>query len=364
MAELFRRPRSDKWQAECYFWRGDKRRRKLKSTGIRDDGTPKSRQTAQIIADQIERSLALGGEAAERPKKTLRQALTALTEAGELAGNADDTIESIIYRAATLAEGLGEKTALADVDADRVRSYAQWSRRTRLPATVDRELALLRRAFRVAGVEPPEFPDLGDLSSKPQRVLEVDEQRALLLTLPPARKLNAMAYLQLGLRLSEPWKITEVDWDARYVIVQRTKRRKDKGAPSIVPIPDELYDLMLARRDEWPIFPKMSLRTVDKLIRRAGQRAGICDDLSPNDLRGTYATHMARAGVPILTLAAIMGNSVKMLEQVYAQVNKRGDHLLDAAAKVPRLTASAVHQKPTHPQRKRQGVVGGGSRND
>jgi hypothetical protein len=33
-----------------------------------------------------------------------------------------------------------------------------------------------------------------------------------------------------------------------------------------------------------------------------------------------------------------MGNSVAMLEQVYAQVGKRGDHLQQAASKLPRLT--------------------------
>ncbi|MBN1237435.1 MAG: tyrosine-type recombinase/integrase [Gammaproteobacteria bacterium] len=365
MAELFKRDRSDKWQAECYYWRGDKRRRVLKSTGVRDDGTAKSRQTAQIVADQIERSLALGGEAATAPRKTLQQAVAALAEACELAGNSRDTLLSIVYRGECLAADLGEKTALADIDAARIREYAQRARRTRAASSVDRELALLRQAFDAVGVEPPKFPDLGDTSSKPQRLLEVDELRRLLLAVPARHRLNVMAYSHLGLRLSEPWKIVEIDWDERYAVVQRTKRRKDRGAPSVVPIPDELLELLEQRRGQLPIFPKLSLKGIDKIIRQAARRAGICDDLSVNDLRGTYATHMARAGVPILTLAAIMGNSVKMLERVYAQVNKRGDHLADAASKVPRLTgASTVHQKPRDRRGPRHGAVGNGSRND
>jgi site-specific recombinase XerD len=85
------------------------------------------------------------------------------------------------------------------------------------------------------------------------------------------------------------------------------------------------------------VIPHWEKRCADFVLRRTSLRA-IGEAVSVNDLRGTYATHMARAGVPILTLAKIMGNSVAMLEQVYAQVGKRGDHLQQAASKLPRLT--------------------------
>lgn len=346
MAKLFKRPTSDKWQVECWIWAGDRRQRILKSTGIRDDGGAKSRQNAQIVADQIERRLALGGEASTRPRKTLKQALTALTEAAELAGRTQHSLDRILYRGVRLAEGLREDTALADIDADRLRDYARWSRQRRSANTVQQELVVLAAAFEICGLERPEMPDIGDTSAKPQRVLELDEQRALLLAVPAKRKLNVMGYLQMGLRRSEPWKIVEIDWQDRYAFVQRTKRKKDAKAPSIVPIPDELFELLLPRRGEWPVFPEWCRGSVNQVLQRAAERAKICDDLSVNDLRGTYATHMARGGVPILTLANIMGTSVKMLENIYAQVNSRGDHLHEAAGRVPRLSASPVHQIP------------------
>jgi integrase len=199
---------------------------------------------------------------------------------------------------------------------------------------VQREFQTLLQAFAIAGVKPPEFPELGAIEHKPQRVLELDEQRSLLLATPPERRLNIMAYLQLGLRLSEPAKITEVDWSARYVHVAGTKTR---GSVRDVPIPDELYEHMLPRRGCADVIPHWEKRCADFVLRRTSLRA-IGEAVSVNDLRGTYATHMARAGVPILTLAKIMGNSVAMLEQVYAQVGKRGDHLQQAASKLPRLT--------------------------
>jgi integrase len=338
MAELFKRPGSDKWQAYCWYYDGTARQRVQRSTGILDNG-PKSKLTAQIVADQIERGYAAGGETQRRPSKTLAQALRALTEAAELAGRSDHTLDNIMYRGARLSEFFTDSKPLSDIDQEQLRAFAVWSREARSAWTVHRELVVLGAAYEIVGMTRPEAPDLGEAvyEHKPQRVLELDEQRAFLLAIPHERKLNIMAYLQLGLRLSEPWKIVSVEWREQYLSVQGTKTRKNRRAPRVVPIPDELFEMMNARRDEWPVFPTWHRKCVDFVVRRAGKRAGICEDLSVNDLRGTYATHMARAGVPQLTLAGILGNSVKMLDEVYAQVNKAGDHLTEAAAKLPRL---------------------------
>ena len=334
MAELFKRPNSDKWQAYCWVVEGTERKRVARSTGVVDNGTREARGTAQINADAIERGLATTPKAGRRPSKTLRQALTKLTESAELAGCTVHTTEQILHRGSCLADFFTDNKRMDDIDAEQLHAYAVWSRSTRGVVSVSRELDIFGRACRVVGLEPPERPDLGPLVYKPQRVLELDEQRALLLAIPPARKLNVLAYLQLGLRLSEPWKITEVDWSAQFVHVAGTKT---PGSVRDVPIPDELFEQMWPLRHEWPVFKPWTLQHVGRRLRIAGERAiGVA--ISVNDLRGTYATHLARAGVPILTLAKIMGNSVKQLESTYAQVGKRGDHLTEAARKLPRLT--------------------------
>src|SRR5690606_28077362 len=41
--------------------------------------------------------------------------------------------------------------------------------------------------------------------------------------------------------------------------------------------------------------------------------------ISPHVLRHTAATHMARRGVPLWIIAKILGNSVRMVEKVYAK---------------------------------------------
>lgn len=339
--ELFKRKESDTWQAYCHYFDGTKRRRVPKSTGIRDDGTAKSRQSAEAVAREIERSLAIRSGNPAKPSTTIRKALKKLSEKAELAGLTVDAIRSIRDRGLRLDDGLGIDTRLDELTEQQLFDYAIDARKTRSAYTVQKEFEMLARAFKVMGETPPPFPDLGDTSHKAQRPLELDEQRSLLLAMPAKRKLLLQAYLQLGVRASEPWKIDEYDWTNRYVFVAGTKTKNSKRW---VPIPDELYDLMHARKDEPRMFPHVAKSNFDALLKHTAKRAGLGEDISCNDLRGTYATHMARAGVPILTLAKIMGNSVKMLEQVYAQVAARGDHLHEAASKLPRLTA-AVSKK-------------------
>jgi len=341
--ELFKRSKSETWQAYVHYWDGTKRRRVPRSTGIRDDGTAKSRASAEAIAREIERSLALRSGNPTSSSKTLGQALRKLVEQAELAGFAQDTVKAISDRGVRLDEGLRLETKLTDITEQQLFDYAVAARRgdvdhpPRAAYTVGKEFEMLARAFRVFGLTPPPLPELGDTDAKPQRVLELDEQRALLLATPKRRKLLVMGYLQLGLRLSEPWKITEYDWAKRYVFVNGTKTKNSKRW---VPIPDELFEQMDARRSEPEMFHRIDCSNFDNLLKRVAVRAGIGGDLSANDLRGTFATHMARAGVPILTLAKIMGNSVKILERVYAQVGSRGDHLHEAASKLPRLASA------------------------
>jgi integrase len=368
--ELFKRPETDIWQAYCHFFDGTKRRRVPKSTGIRDDGTIKSRQSAEAVAREIERSLAIRSGNPAKPSATVGKALKKLIEKAELAGLGEHAVRAITDRGLRLDEGLNLDTKLAEITEQQLFDYAVQARKgstdhkPRAAYTVSKEFEMLERAYKVVGMAPPPFPDLGDVSHKPQRVLELDEQRALLLAIPAKRKLLLQAYVQLGVRASEPWKITEYDWAERYVFVNGTKTKNSKRW---VPIPAELYELMYARRGEDKMFPHVAKSNFDALLKHTAKRAGLDDDISCNDLRGTFATFMARAGVPILILAKIMGNSVKMLESVYAQVAARGDHLRDAAAKLPRLAATGaatVRQNPREQRETRQGGSGGSNRND
>lgn len=361
MAKVTKRAGSPKWQAEVWCWVGGRRKRVWKSTGIVDDGTAKSRQTAETVAREIERSIAVAGEAAFKPRKTIEQALEALTEEKELAGRTQHTLDNIMYRGQRLTDFFGHAKVMADITQQDLVQYARWSREKRSAYTVHRELVVLWSAYGAIGEPRPRFPDLGDYRvHKRQRVLQLDEQKAFLLAVPPARRLNVMAYLRCGLRLSEPWKVVEMDWDRQVMSVQGTKRQKDKREPRLVPVPDDCFELMLEYRmkggapapsgvekigPDNPVFPPWEHRRVAGfVIARAGRRAfGEDVVISANDLRGTWITMMVLAGEGPISLSKMAGNSVKMLEDVYAQVEKMGDSISHASRKLPRLTAAKRH---------------------
>jgi integrase len=54
------------------------------------------------------------------------------------------------------------------------------------------------------------------------------------------------------------------------------------------------------------------------MVVRAAAKAGL-KDVSPHVLRHTAATHMARAGKPLWKIAKILGNTIDVVERVYAK---------------------------------------------
>lgn len=341
------------WYARCHWFDGAHRREERRSTGIRDDGTAKSREAAEAIGREIERSYAFGGTSAARPTRTLKQALAALVKQQELAGRSAASIEIITEKSLNLFKGFGPERQMHTIDAPCVIDYAAKARKLRAVTSVGRELLILRQAFAAVELDPPQFPELGDPPPSKDRMLELGEQRKLLTAVAGEKQICVMGILQLGgMRKSELPTVREVNWQGRFAHVEGTKTKK---ADRWVPVPDELYDEMLltkdapctgacgkpdcARRHNWTGFPQWT--NIDRDLRLAAKRADI-DPVSCNDLRRTYATFMARSGCQPLLLAKYMGTSVKMLESVYARLEKLGEHDHEAVARgVPRLHSNA-----------------------
>jgi len=114
-----------------------------------------------------------------------------------------------------------------------------------------------------------------------------------------------------------------VDFERRLIHYDRRGRRENKKRRAVVPINAvalaELQAQRLAAVTEHVIeFRGRRVASVKNGFSAACRRAGI-DDCSPHVLRHSAATHMVMAGVPMVEIARMLGDSVAMVEQVYGK---------------------------------------------
>ena len=144
-------------------------------------------------------------------------------------------------------------------------------------------------------------------------------------------------YAFLGLTYSELYRIgpTDIDWDGNQVYIRGTKTDYRRRT---VPMDLKVRTILWERKDRTPMFPTWSASNMCRDIKKACAYASTDGTLKPataNDLRRTFATWLAREGVPLLNLAKLMGHSgTQMLTHVYARV-ERGKHMHEAIGKLP-----------------------------
>lgn len=330
------------WYGEFKTPTGSSKPRVQQSTHIRDDGTPQSRRAAEVAGWQIQARILAGGPDSSRAQKTLIEGLRALTAAQEVAEVSEHAHAKTRNSGVHLCTFFQPDRPLSTLTTEDLVKFAAESRKDRLPISIRVDFGVLGQACRAVGMEPPKYPKLGSLKAKPQQVLEIGTIKQLLLAARGRHRIVLLLYLQLNLRLSEIRKIESIDMGTRYANIAGTKTL---GSVRSIPIPDDLYEALLADPGALDYARKLSKNGLAVTIRRLGRRIGI-EKLSANDLRGTYATHMARAGVDRALLAKFMGNSEKMLSEVYAQIDLPGDHHREAVERgVPKLLPSTTGQR-------------------
>jgi excisionase family DNA binding protein len=205
------------------------------------------------------------------------------------------------------------------------------------PATVNRELSVLKRAFNlaiswdIADENPVEKVRFLRQPEPRERILTEDEEERLLEACTGHLKPIVLTALKTGMRKAE---ITDLRWDQvdlvnREIEVVRTK----SGKKRIIPVSEDLYRMLRSLRDREEnsdfvfqyVYQKTGKKRHLKYFRRsfenACRRAGI-KGFTFHDLRHTFASRLVRAGVDLITVKDLLGHySVKTTER-YTHSNR------------------------------------------
>jgi site-specific recombinase XerD len=258
------------------------------------------------------------------------------------------------------------------VNARIVLEYLEHLRRDRDngASAVNRTVTVLRSFYRaivaMGHLEPRDNPLVGFpmVKAAPRKlpvILDTEEVGRLLAT-PRAntvigvrdRALISLLY-GTGIRASECTGLREGQVDLRALTV--TVRGKG-GDERTVPFNDEvaarLREYIQVRGAQLPAAPFFRARsgkglsrgTIYERVRTVGRRARLPKRLSPHRLRHTFASHLVRAGIGLVTIRDLLGHRQITSTQIYLHVTA---HDLRAAAErhpISRLLGTIEHLLP------------------
>jgi len=224
-----------------------------------------------------------------------------------------------------------------------VLEYLDYLRRERSngACAVNRQVTVLRNFYRsmvaMGHLEPRDnplanFPRMKAARRKLPRILNESEVRQLIEQPKPDSVLGLrdraiMTILYgTGIRASECAGLTEADIDWQ----ERTMHVVGKGGHErTVPLNDEVVHMLKQYRTARgpvklndPFFRSreggmMSRNAIYERVRTAGRKARIERSVSPHQLRHTFATHLIKAGVGLVTVRDLLGHRMITSTQIY-----------------------------------------------
>jgi integrase len=220
------------------------------------------------------------------------------------------------------------------------------------PQTCRKELTTLFSALRFCTLKPNalisasliEAVVLPDSGEPRDRWLKLDEMQRLLGAAARLRRGPKLSrgerYLWLGLETAaRKQAILDLTWDRvdfeagviHYDVPGRKKTSKKRAAvpmsKALRPVLERAYaerenDLVMSNKGAvWATVQLIAIEAGFGGVRPALLRSEKpkATGISPHVLRHTAATHMARRGVPLWMIAKILGNTLAMVERVYAK---------------------------------------------
>jgi integrase len=236
----------------------------------------------------------------------------------------------------------------ADFGTSDVRRYITHRRRAETAnASINRELAILKRAFHLAAESDPprvyhipHFPMLEENNVR-KGFLEHDAYKRLRDVLPAGVRLLFVVGYHVGCRCGELLKIrwSQVDLNAKRIRLEpgTTKNKQGRTLPIFGEMVERLRIEKEIRDSQFPGCQHVFHRDGEpvKNFRKSWESGCTAADLVGlmfHDLRRTAVRNMVRAGIPEKTAMAISGHKTRSVFDRYNIVNDRD--LTDAAVRM------------------------------
>jgi integrase len=200
------------------------------------------------------------------------------------------------------------------------------------PASINRELASLKKAFNLAVREwewcrenPVSKVSMEQENNQRDRWLSVEEEPRLLQGCKPWLHDLVTFALHTGMRMGEISELTwrEVDFNRRTVMVVRSKN----GERRTIPINETVLSVLRQKSKVRSLrsdlvfcsqtFTSMEAGHLRRSFRVALGKARI-DDFHFHDLRHTFATRLVQAGVDLYKVQRLLGHKSPIMTQRYA----------------------------------------------
>jgi integrase len=221
------------------------------------------------------------------------------------------------------------------------------------PATVNRALETLRLIFNHLELKSPTRKEMFFVEEGQTRVVSVQEELAYFQQASQPLRDIARVILQTGMRPDEVFRmeVRNLDFARRSIL---NPSGKTKAAKRTIPMTREVCEILQARskaaRGRWVFSspagpgraeqPDRPIKSVRKAHDAAIKRAGIREHFRLYDLRHTYATRAAQAGIDVLTLAALLGHTAVQMTSRY--VHPTDQHKQEAVQKLEAYNADVV----------------------
>ena len=259
------------------------------------------------------------------------------------------TIEAYVAAVAKLARHF--RMPPDRLSAEQVRQFQLHLAELRVSFSLLNQVTAGLRFFYTVTLGRPDLVHQLPYGKRPKKlpvVLAPDEVTRLFAAAPSDRDrmLLRTAYA-LGLRVSElvALRLDDIDAARGLVAVRQGKGAKDR----LVPLSGRLLAELRAYWQLWRprpwLFPggrrgrHLTAAGVQRVVRRAAQRAGLSKPISPHTLRHSYATHLLEAGCDLLTIQRLLGHKDLQTTARYLHVSTaqlgRAPSLLDWVARPP-----------------------------